>query len=56
MIDYEELIEFINEKIAYEKRQLRSCTNINSCGAGMAIGAHDAYEMVLSFIRGELDD
>jgi hypothetical protein len=56
MIDYEKLIEFIGEEIESEKRQLDRCTNINSSGAGMAIGAHDAYQRVLSFIGGELDD
>ncbi len=56
MIDYENLKEFLNEQIDYERRQLKNISNINSPGAGMSIGAHDAYAYVLDFIEGRLDD
>ncbi len=52
-LDPMNLIEWLHEQIAYEKRMLARCSNINSSGAGMAIGAHDAYARVIDFIESD---
>ena len=56
MIELAELVDWINEQIESERRQLKTIINVNSSGAGMMIGAHDAYCHVLDFIEGRLDD
>lgn len=58
MISHEELLEFLTENMESEQRDFErtKAININSCGSCMALGGFDAYQRVLNFIKGKLDD
>ena len=51
-----EIIEYCEEQIETEKDNYKDsikCGGANCVAAGMASGSREAYEMVISFIKGE---